>query len=154
LNNLEALERRARAQREARLTDAEAEEAEAQRQPPRFVAQPKALFRVAEGRKVHFEGKVEPVADPDLQVEWLLNGHPVTVGHRFRPVHDFGYVALDVLDLIEEDSGVYECVATNAAGSARLSTRLECARKDRGRLLLNHLTRVNCVATNPCSWLM
>jgi hypothetical protein len=130
LTSLEALERRAQARREAHLADADEEEQMTERQAPHFVAVAKPHFRVAEGRRVHFEGKLEPVADPDLQVQWLHNGRPVTIGHRFRPIHDFGYVALDILDVIEEDSGVYECVATNEAGTARFSTRLECARKD------------------------
>ena len=47
-------------------------------------------------------------------------------GHRFRPIHDFGYVALDVIDLIAEDSGTYTCRAVNLAGSDEVSCVLSC----------------------------
>jgi hypothetical protein len=46
-------------------------------------------------------------------------------GHRFRPIHDFGYVALDVIDLIPEDSGVYTCRATNLVGRDEKSARIQ-----------------------------
>jgi len=149
LTNLEALDRRSQARREVQLFQADDEELIGDRQSPQFVATPKSLFRTAEGRRVHFEGKLEPVADPDLQVEWFHNGQPVTIGHRFRPIHDFGYVALDILDVIEEDSGVYDCVATNAVGTARFSTRLECARKDVGGIhFTKMLIRLARITTN------
>ena len=47
-------------------------------------------------------------------------------GHRFRPIHDFGYVALDVIDLIAEDSGTYTCRAVNLVGSDEVSCTLGC----------------------------
>lgn len=50
-------------------------------------------------------------------------------GHRHRPLHDFGYVALDIVGTIPEDNGVYTCRATNALGydetSAILNTQRE-----------------------------
>lgn len=54
------------------------------------------------------------------------------VGHRFRPIHDFGYVALDIVDLIAEDSGTYTCRAVNMVGTDEVSCTLKC----RGKLLL------------------
>ena len=54
-----------------------------------------------------------PVTDPNLYIEWYKDGKPITVGHRFRPIHDFGYVALDIVGLISEDSGTYTCRAVN-----------------------------------------
>lgn len=52
---------------------------------PKFVVRPKNnTFRVTEGRNVHFEAKLEPMTDPNLQVEWLLDGKPIIVGHRFK----------------------------------------------------------------------
>ncbi len=96
---------------------------------PMFITVPKSHFTVAEGRNAHFEAKVEPITDPNLQIEWLRNGSPITVGHRFRPIHDFGYVALDVIGTIEEDSGLYTCRAINAAGQAEFNLQLECRSK-------------------------
>lgn len=48
------------------------------------------------------------------------------VSPRFRPTHDFGYVALDILDVIEEDSGVYTCRAVNSLGTDEFQLRLNC----------------------------
>lgn len=93
---------------------------------PRFVTKPKDLTKLREGQHAHFECKLEPVTDPNLKVEWFKNGRPVTVGHRFRPIHDFGYVALDIIDLISEDSGVYTCRAVNFIGTDETNCKLEC----------------------------
>lgn len=93
---------------------------------PRFVIKPKDLNNLREGQQAHFECKLEPVTDPNLKVEWFKNGHPVTIGHRFRPIHDFGYVALDIVDLIAEDSGTYTCRAMNAVGSDETTCSLNC----------------------------
>ena len=81
---------------------------------------------MTEGRNVHFEAKLEPITDSDLQVEWLLNGEPIIVGHRFRPIHDFGYVALDIIGVIEEDSGTYTCRATNSLGTDEFQLQMDC----------------------------
>ncbi|XP_034137006.1 titin-like isoform X2 [Drosophila guanche] len=93
---------------------------------PRFLTQPKSLNNTREGGHAHFECKIEPVTDPNLKVEWFKNGRPITVGHRFRPIHDFGYVALDIVHLIAEDSGVYTCRAVNLIGSDETQVELQC----------------------------
>ena len=41
------------------------------------------------------------------------NGRPLGAAHRFRPMYDFGYVALDILWAYPEDSGTYSVVAKN-----------------------------------------
>ncbi|XP_031367951.1 titin isoform X4 [Apis dorsata] len=93
---------------------------------PRFITAPKSQENLREGEHAHFECKLEPVTDSNLKVEWFKNGRPVTIGHRFRPIHDFGYVALDVIDLIAEDSGTYTCRAVNLVGSDEVSCTLTC----------------------------
>nr|XP_036671085.1 titin isoform X4 [Drosophila suzukii] len=93
---------------------------------PRFLTHPKSLTNTREGGHAHFECKIEPVTDPNLKVEWFKNGRPITVGHRFRPIHDFGYVALDIVHLIAEDSGVYTCRAVNLIGSDETQVELQC----------------------------
>jgi len=50
-------------------------------------------------------------------------------GHRFRPIHDFGYVALDIIDLIAEDSGTYTCRAVNLVGADETTCTLVCRSK-------------------------
>ncbi len=93
---------------------------------PRFLTKPKSLDGLREGQNAHFECKLEPVADASLKVEWFKGGRPITVGHRFRPIHDFGYVALDIIGLIAEDSGEYTCRAVNKIGSDETVVHLSC----------------------------
>ena len=96
---------------------------------PRFVSQARSLENMVEGQNAHFEAKIEPLGDPNLHVEWFKDGRPVTLGHRFRPIHDFGYVALDIIDTISEDSGLYTCRATNLMGSCEIQAQLTCQSK-------------------------
>lgn len=93
---------------------------------PRFLTKPKSLENMKEGQHAHFECKLEPVTDPNLKVEWFKNGQPVTIGHRFRPIHDFGYVALDIVDLIAEDTATYTCRAVNLIGSDEINCNMIC----------------------------
>lgn len=93
---------------------------------PRFLTKPKNLEKMKEGQHAHFEFKLEPVTDPNLKVEWFMNGRPITVGHRFRPIHDFGYVALDIVDLIAEDTAIYTCRAVNLIGYDEAVVKLVC----------------------------
>ena len=98
----------------------------AETEKPNFLTNLRGLEKIREGQRAHFEAKLEPITDPHLQVEWLKDGEPVIVGHRFRPIHDFGYVALDIIDTISEDSGIYTCRATNLNGSAEIQAPLNC----------------------------
>ena len=127
LRKLQALEeRRSHAALSAAIANS-GEEMNDEQMVPRFTVKPRTnLFSVAEGKKVHFEAKLEPLTDSNLQVEWLKDGQAITVGHRFRPIHDFGYVALDIIDVISEDSGTYTCRATNLVGTDQFSLQLNC----------------------------
>ena len=71
-----------------------------------------------EGGHVHLECRLEPVNDPNLKVEWFVNGKEIKYGSRFRTTHDFGYVALDISPAYSEDSGTYMCKASNKLGEA------------------------------------
>jgi titin len=84
---------------------------------------------VGEGEPIHFECRVEPKTDPKLQVQWFHNGKLLSSGHRFRSQYDFGYVALDILYAYPEDSGDYECRATNDLGSDVTKARVSCKSK-------------------------
>ena len=97
---------------------------------PKFVTFPRNIDNLVEGQNAHFEAKIEPLADPNLHIEWFLDGRPVTIGHRFRPIHDFGYVAMDIVGLISEDSGTYTIRATNNVGSCEARATLKCKSKD------------------------
>lgn len=92
---------------------------------PRFLTKLKDVF-LKEGMSAHFEAKIEPITDPNLHIDWCKDGQPIQMGSRFRLLHDFGYVALDIADVIEEDSGVYTCVATNPMGKDEISATMKC----------------------------
>lgn len=80
---------------------------------------------------VHLECRLQPVRDASMRVEWFVNGHPVTIGHRFRPSYEFDYVALDILGVYPGDSGVYTCQARNQLGEAITSCSVRVlAKKD------------------------
>ena len=44
---------------------------------PQFIVPLRDVNQV-EGDKIHFEGRIEPVGDPTMYVEWFLNGRPLT----------------------------------------------------------------------------
>ena len=75
------------------------------------------------------EARLTPVEDPNLKVEWFKDGKPLPTGHRFRTFHDFGIVILDILYCYAEDSGTYECKATNKLGSDSISCTIKCSEK-------------------------
>lgn len=84
---------------------------------------------MGEGQSCHLEARLTPVEDPNLKVEWLKDGKPLAAGHRFRTFHDFGIVILDILYCYAEDSGTYECRATNQHGSDSISISIGCSAK-------------------------
>uniref|UniRef100_A0AC35GIM6 Ig-like domain-containing protein n=1 Tax=Panagrolaimus sp. PS1159 TaxID=55785 RepID=A0AC35GIM6_9BILA len=84
---------------------------------------------LVEGQPCHFDAHVQPINDPSLRIEWFHNGNPLQHSSRIRTIHDFGYVALELLHTVAEDSGTYTCRATNAAGSAETSFDISCEAK-------------------------
>lgn len=44
--------------------------------PPQFII-PLQNVQQVEGAKVHMEARIEPVGDPNMIVEWFLNGQPL-----------------------------------------------------------------------------
>ena len=57
--------------------------------------------------------------DPDLKVEFYHNGKPLKQGSRIHTLCDFGYVALDIAQLIEADGGEYTCRVYNKYGETK-----------------------------------
>lgn len=98
-------------------------------EPPKFTTQIKDVAKLVEGQSAHFEARLTPVTDPDLVVEWYYNDKKLPHGHRYRTFHDFGIVILDILYCYEENSGVYECRATNKYGSDSTKSTLKCLSK-------------------------
>ena len=73
-----------------------------------------------EGASVRFECTV--VADPPPSITWFRNGAALATSRKHEILR--GEEALIVRDVGARDQGVYECVATNAAGEARASATL------------------------------
>ncbi|KAK3083422.1 hypothetical protein FSP39_022269 [Pinctada imbricata] len=91
----------------------------------KFKTQIKSLV-LRENQAAHFECKLLPLGDPNMKVEWFRNDEPLQYGHRFKPSHDFGFVALDILYMYPEDSGIYECRATNLYGTDTTVATVKC----------------------------
>ena len=72
----------------------------------------------------HFDCYLVPIGDPDMKVEWKLDGKPMETANRIQPLLEFGYCALDFTSCFPRDSGVITCVATNAMGKSECSTTL------------------------------
>ncbi len=91
---------------------------------PRFLSQLKGTNVVVEGQRAHFECRLEPQNDPNLKVTWLHNGMELKASSRIQTYHDFGYVALDILDASKEDSGQYSLIAQNTLGREEATVQL------------------------------
>lgn len=98
------------------------------KQPPHFVTQIKSAT-VEENETVRFECQVEPKDDANLRIEWYRNGKPIPAGHRYRTVHDMGFVSMDILYVYPEDAGEYICKAINDVGEDTTHASVSCRRK-------------------------
>ncbi|OUC40200.1 immunoglobulin I-set domain protein [Trichinella nativa] len=99
---------------------------EIQYHPPTFTQVLQNVDTINEGESVRLECRLQPAFDPSLKVTWLRNGQSLPLGSRFRPTHDFDYVALEILTVYPEDSGIYQCKAQSAHGEAITSCSLKC----------------------------
>ena len=95
------------------------------------------LTNLWEGQSAHVECRLEPYPDPSMKVEWFHNGKPLTSGSRFRTIYDFGFCALDLLQAVSEDSGTYECRATNKIGTSSSTIDITVKRELNFQLLAN-----------------
>ena len=85
---------------------------------PIFTTALKNITNATENSTIHLECRLEPLNDPNLRVEWFVNGKPIKSANRIRTTHDFGYVSLDILNAYTEDNGTYMCKASNQLGEA------------------------------------
>ena len=86
---------------------------------------PQGPTQLVERGAAHIEGRIEPIHDADLRVEWFHNGKPLQSASRFHTTFDFGYVSLDIKDLVPEDQGHYTCKAINKMGEATSSLDIQ-----------------------------
>ena len=95
------------------------------KQPPVFMTPLRDIGVIAEGSNVAVEAKIEPKSDPNLKVEWELNGTPLQTGSRIQTKLDFGHVILKIDGARASDSGFYTCKAINALGEAVSTTSVK-----------------------------
>ncbi len=98
--------------------------------PPHFVTDFMGISTMSEGQIAHFEAQIEPIHDPDLRVEFYHNGKPLKQASRIHTICDFGYVALDICQLIEDDAGEYVCKVINKYGEASSRVTLSISGRD------------------------
>lgn len=79
---------------------------------------------LTEGQRAYFEAKVNPAADPNMRVEWFIDGKPLAASSRATVTYRFGYISLLLIGVIREDSGVYTCRVSNEAGYADSSAQV------------------------------
>ena len=113
----------------------------APKQPPKFTSPVLTPGEVHEGQPAHFETTVEPIDDPELKIQWFFEGTPVASSSRLKMISDFGWVILNIADCGAQDSGTWECVATNSVGEARASAQLSVQSKE--RLLLDPINQAS-----------
>lgn len=77
-----------------------------------------------QGDSIHMECRVSPINDSKLTVNWLKDGKPLAEASRFKPSYEFGFVTLDILYALPEDSGIYECIVMNDKGQASTKTHI------------------------------
>lgn len=88
---------------------------------PVFTSPLTGTSEVFEGKSAHMEARVVPVGDPKMTFEWTKNGESLSMGSRIRASQDFGFVTLDIMQCVPEDSGMYMVKAKNFAGESSSS---------------------------------
>lgn len=80
---------------------------------------------VAEGSNVVLECRVD--GNPYPEITWLHNGAPITCGHAFSQENE--YSRIELMEVLPEDSGSYECFAVNQVGKAQSTAHVHVIRK-------------------------
>ena len=88
--------------------------------PPEFLSPLEDLV-LAENSLAHFETRLTPINDPSMRVEWFHNGKPISSGSRIKTINDFGFVILEVANVMSRDSGNYTCKAVNKHGETSVN---------------------------------
>ena len=103
--------------------------------PPRFVTELTGTTKLVEGQTAHLEARVEPIRDPKLRVEVFHNDKPLQSASRFHVTSDFGYIAIDIKQVVPEDGGKYTVKVVNEKGQATSSVDVQV--EGRGGLILD-----------------
>merc|ERR1712200_297842 len=77
------------------------------------------------GSLAHFETRIIPINDPSMRIEWYQNGKQLSTGSRIKTISDFGFVILEVANVMTRDAGNYTCKATNRHGETSVSCQVQ-----------------------------
>ena len=97
--------------------------------PPHFVTELIGQTEMAEGQIAHFEAQIEPIHDSGLTVEFLHNNRPLKQASRIHTLCDFGYVALDIGQLIESDAEIDSEIIDEDSETGKRRTRKKQIKK-------------------------
>merc|ERR1711988_1980017 len=92
--------------------------------PPEFLS-PLTDQMLAENSLAHFETRLTPINDPSMKVEWFHNGKALSAGSRIKTINDFGFVILEVANVMTRDSGSYTCKAVNRHGESSVACNIQ-----------------------------
>lgn len=90
-------------------------------EPPAII-EPLEILIVRMGKDAVFTCKIS--AEPAPEVTWMRNNRPISEGGRYEMEIGKAYVTLTIRDCDADDEAQYECVVTNALGTARSSASL------------------------------
>lgn len=86
--------------------------------PPYFIQKPTSTYAY---EKQDIEFKCEVYGNPMPILEWFKNGDVIIPNEYLQIIHGRN---LKILGLVSSDSGIYQCFATNSAGSIQSSAQL------------------------------
>ncbi|XP_054724817.1 neogenin-like isoform X2 [Uloborus diversus] len=86
--------------------------------PPRFTKKPQSRYSY---EKEDVDLECEVYGKPEPKVHWLKNGDVIVQSEYFKLVNGYN---LRILGLVRSDAGVYQCFATNPAGSEQSTAQL------------------------------
>ena len=89
---------------------------------PKFTKVP-ANHEAQDGDRVPFECRVTGMPKPTIK--WFKDGKVLKSNADFKQTFTDSVAKLVIAEVLPEDSGKYECVATNSAGEERVSCKLE-----------------------------
>lgn len=80
-------------------------------------------IEVTEGGLAHLECRVTPISVP-VRVEWFHNGKSINHGSRVKTINDFGFIILELAQVIGRDAGIYVARVTSAHGTAETEAKI------------------------------
>ena len=75
------------------------------------------------GQLIRLDAKI--TGSPPIEVQWLRDGEEVVPDITHKVLKENDVYTLLILEATAIDRGVYDCVATNAAGEARCRTSVD-----------------------------